>query len=69
MQVVGAVGFNKQRLELPSDVQPEVAQLIADCWSEVSAQRPSFAEVLERLAKLPCLTPTLTKIATADRDD
>lgn len=32
MQVVGAVGFQNKRLEIPEEVDPEVAQIINDCW-------------------------------------
>lgn len=32
MQVVGAVGFQNRRLEIPDDVDPVVAQIIRDCW-------------------------------------
>lgn len=32
MQVVGAVGFQNRRLEIPEEVDPEVAQIIHDCW-------------------------------------
>ncbi len=68
MQVVGAVGFNRQRLELPADIQTEVAALVAECWAEAPQQRPSFAEVMERLAKLPGLAPSLSKIASRDEE-
>ncbi len=69
MQVVGAVGFNKQRMEIPADVQPEVASLMHDCWAEAPHLRPAFSEVLVRLAKLPNLTPSFSKqCAAADRE-
>lgn len=32
MQVVGAVGFQNRRLEIPEEVDPVVAQIIYDCW-------------------------------------
>lgn len=32
MQVVGAVGFQHRRLEIPEDVDPAVAQIICECW-------------------------------------
>lgn len=32
MQVVGAVGFQNKRLEIPDDINPAVAQIIRDCW-------------------------------------
>lgn len=40
MQVVGAVGFNRQRLELPPDITPEVKDLIHQCWAEAPSVRP-----------------------------
>ncbi|KAI3512380.1 hypothetical protein L1887_19695 [Cichorium endivia] len=33
MQVIGAVGFMNQRLEIPNDVDPQWASLIESCWS------------------------------------
>ncbi|PPD91014.1 hypothetical protein GOBAR_DD12044 [Gossypium barbadense] len=32
MQVVGAVGFQNRRLEIPEDIDPMVAQIIRECW-------------------------------------
>ncbi|KAF1886610.1 hypothetical protein Lal_00045843 [Lupinus albus] len=32
MQVVGAVGFQNKRLEIPEEIDPVVAQIIRDCW-------------------------------------
>lgn len=32
MQVVGAVGFQNRRLEIPEEVDPAVAQIINECW-------------------------------------
>lgn len=32
MQVVGAVGFQNRRLEIPDDIDPVVAEIIRDCW-------------------------------------
>eukprot|EP00955_Chlamydomonas_euryale_P014123 152129-Chlamydomonas_euryale.AAC.6 len=52
MVVVGAVGFNHQRLELPDDLQPELRQLVSECWHEQPSARPSFGEVLDRLSEL-----------------
>ena len=69
MQVVGAVGYNRQRLQLPDDLQPDVSVLIGECWAEAPQHRPSFVEVLERLGKLTTLSPSLSKMAsTAARD-
>lgn len=32
MQVVGAVGFQNRRLEIPKEVDPLVARIIWECW-------------------------------------
>lgn len=32
LQVIGAVGFMDQRLEIPKDVEPQWAYLIKSCW-------------------------------------
>ena len=56
--MVGAVGFNGEQLELPSEVDPKIATIIKQCWSRDSRARPSFSELLKMLAEfdsLPCL--------------
>jgi hypothetical protein len=52
MQVVGAVGFAGQRLQLPAELEPAVARIILACWKTNSRDRPSFSEVLEMLRPL-----------------
>jgi serine/threonine protein kinase len=32
MQVVGAVGFQNSRLDIPKDIDPLVARIIWECW-------------------------------------
>jgi hypothetical protein len=32
MQVVGAVGFQNRRLDIPKEVDPVVASIIWECW-------------------------------------
>lgn len=32
MQVVGAVGFQNRRLDIPKEVDPLVARIIWECW-------------------------------------
>jgi len=32
MQVVGAVGFQHRRLDIPDDVDPAIANIIKQCW-------------------------------------
>ncbi|XWS26406.1 hypothetical protein CRYUN_Cryun26dG0029600 [Craigia yunnanensis] len=52
MQVVGAVGFQNRRLEIPEDVDPMVAQIIRECWQTEPNLRPSFAQLMSRLRRL-----------------
>ncbi|KAG6427491.1 hypothetical protein SASPL_111737 [Salvia splendens] len=48
-QVVAAVGFKGKRLEIPRDVNPEVAAIIEACWAKESWKRPSFSSIMESL--------------------
>ncbi|KAL9230381.1 hypothetical protein vseg_005743 [Gypsophila vaccaria] len=52
MQVVGAVGFQNRRLEIPESVDPMVAQIIRDCWENDPRSRPSFSQLIPRLKGL-----------------
>ncbi|KAE8658067.1 Serine/threonine-protein kinase CTR1 [Hibiscus syriacus] len=52
MQVVGAVGFQNRRLEIPKDIDPVVAQIIRDCWQTEPHLRPSFTQLMCRLRRL-----------------
>lgn len=52
MQVVGAVGFQNRRPEIPEDVNPAVAQIIRDCWQTEPHLRPSFSQLMSRLYRL-----------------
>lgn len=52
MQVIGAVGFMNQRLDIPSEVDPQWKSIILSCWESDPQQRPSFQELLERLREL-----------------
>ncbi|KAL2338950.1 hypothetical protein Fmac_013396 [Flemingia macrophylla] len=52
MQVIGAVGFMNQRLEIPKEVDPRWASIIESCWHSNPASRPTFPELLERLREL-----------------
>ncbi|KAK9665143.1 hypothetical protein RND81_14G093200 [Saponaria officinalis] len=49
MQVIGAVGFMNQRLDIPEDVDPKWALLIESCWNSEPQSRPTFQELLEKL--------------------
>ncbi|XP_071698882.1 uncharacterized protein [Rutidosis leptorrhynchoides] len=52
MQVIGAVGFMNQRLDIPKDVDPQWASLIESCWCSEPQSRPTFQEILETLKDL-----------------
>ncbi|KAE8702652.1 Serine/threonine-protein kinase EDR1 [Hibiscus syriacus] len=45
MQVVGAVGFQNRRLDIPEELDPLVARIIWECWQTDPNLRPSFAEL------------------------
>ncbi|KAL2992698.1 hypothetical protein AAZX31_10G062200 [Glycine max] len=51
-QVVAAVGFKGKRLEIPHDVNPQVAALIDACWANEPWKRPSFASIMDSLRPL-----------------
>ncbi|KAK9058916.1 hypothetical protein SSX86_023764 [Deinandra increscens subsp. villosa] len=51
-QVIGAVGFMNQRLEIPNDVDPQWASLIESCWTSEPRSRPTFEEILIKLKDL-----------------
>ncbi|XP_078446651.1 uncharacterized protein LOC144715584 [Wolffia australiana] len=52
MQVIGAVGFMDQRLELPEDLDPQWASIISNCWHSEPGLRPTFQELIDRLKDL-----------------
>ncbi|CAL1397430.1 unnamed protein product [Linum trigynum] len=52
MQVIGAVGFMNQRLEIPKDLDPRWASVIESCWLSDPASRPTFQELLDKLRDL-----------------
>ncbi|KAI3978278.1 hypothetical protein MKX01_003441 [Papaver californicum] len=52
MQVVGAVGFQNRRLEIPANVEPIVANIIHDCWQSDPKLRPSFSQLMSLLKPL-----------------
>ncbi|CAD7695962.1 unnamed protein product [Ostreobium quekettii] len=58
VQVVGAVGFNGQRLELPPNADSKISRLMSQCLAHNPADRPSFREILKFLRPLDAL-PTL----------
>ncbi|CAN6323917.1 unnamed protein product [Urochloa humidicola] len=52
MQVVGAVGFQDRRLDIPKEVDPLVAKIIRDCWQKDPNLRPSFGQLTSYLKTL-----------------
>ncbi|KAE8729105.1 Serine/threonine-protein kinase EDR1 [Hibiscus syriacus] len=52
MQVVGAVGFQNRRLDIPKELDPLVARIIWQCWQTDPSLRPSFAELTVALKPL-----------------
>lgn len=52
MQVVGAVGFQNRRLEIPKELDPLVARIIWECWQQDPNLRPSFAQLTVALKPL-----------------
>ncbi|XP_038881631.1 serine/threonine-protein kinase CTR1-like [Benincasa hispida] len=51
-QVVAAVGFKGKRLEIPRDLNPQVATIIEACFASEPCKRPSFYEIMESLKPL-----------------
>ncbi|CAN8237363.1 unnamed protein product [Cochlearia groenlandica] len=51
-QVVAAVGFKHKRLEIPRDLNPQVAAIIEGCWTNEPWKRPSFATIMDLLRPL-----------------
>ncbi|XP_042014464.1 serine/threonine-protein kinase CTR1-like isoform X3 [Salvia splendens] len=51
-QVVAAVGFKGKRLEIPENMNPQVADVIVACWANEPWKRPSFSSIMESLAPL-----------------
>ncbi|XVF50486.1 hypothetical protein PTKIN_Ptkin04bG0104900 [Pterospermum kingtungense] len=52
MQVVGAVGFQHRRLDIPDDMDPAIAEIIRKCWQTDPKLRPTFAEIMAALKPL-----------------
>ena len=49
VQIVGKVAFLHHRPKIPSWVEPEMEQLLSECWSRESCDRPEFTHILELL--------------------
>ncbi|KAE8658760.1 Serine/threonine-protein kinase CTR1 [Hibiscus syriacus] len=52
MQVIGAVGFMNQRLDIPKEVDPRWSSIIESCWQSDPQCRPTFQDLLEKLRDL-----------------
>ncbi|KAM7263566.1 hypothetical protein ACFE04_001249 [Oxalis oulophora] len=52
IKIVGEVGFNGRKLEIPNYVNPRAAALIEACWASEPSDRPSFTLIREALHKL-----------------
>ncbi|XP_052182224.1 LOW QUALITY PROTEIN: probable serine/threonine-protein kinase SIS8 [Diospyros lotus] len=52
MQVVGAVGFQHRRLDIPDNIDPAIADIIRKCWQTDPRLRPSFSEIMAALKPL-----------------
>ncbi|RVX11812.1 Serine/threonine-protein kinase CTR1 [Vitis vinifera] len=64
-QVVAAVGFKGKRLEIPRDLNPQVASIIEACWANEPWKRPSFFNIMESLK--PLIKPPTPQPVRADR--
>ncbi|KAL6531333.1 Serine/threonine-protein kinase edr1 [Orobanche minor] len=66
MQVVGAVGFQNRRLDIPNEVDPLVARIIWECWQMDPNMRPSFEQLCVALKPLQRLViPSHVELQTA----
>ncbi|KAL6605894.1 hypothetical protein ACP70R_041547 [Stipagrostis hirtigluma subsp. patula] len=70
MQVVGAVGFQQRRLDIPGNVDPAVAEIIQKCWQTDPRLRPTFSEIMAGLRPLlknmPANQPTRRRVQQTD---
>ncbi|CAN1856374.1 Probable serine/threonine-protein kinase SIS8 [Linum perenne] len=67
MQVVGAVGFQHRRLEIPNDMDSTIADIIRSCWQTDPRMRPSFAEIMAALKPLQKPATTTSQVARHTR--
>ncbi|RVW31357.1 Serine/threonine-protein kinase CTR1 [Vitis vinifera] len=56
-QVVAAVAFKGKRLEIPAEVNHQVAYLIEACWANEPSKRPPFSFIKEYLQPLISSSP------------
>ncbi|XP_075097161.1 uncharacterized protein LOC107793547 isoform X1 [Nicotiana tabacum] len=52
VQVIGAVGFMNQRLDIPKDVHPQWASIIESCWNSEPQSCPSSQKLVEKFNDL-----------------
>ncbi|XP_042000398.1 probable serine/threonine-protein kinase SIS8 isoform X1 [Salvia splendens] len=52
MQVVGAVGFQHRRLDIPDDMDPVIKDIVLRCWETDPNLRPTFSEIMAALKPL-----------------
>ncbi|WOL03259.1 3-phosphoinositide-dependent protein kinase B-like [Canna indica] len=52
MQVIAAVGFMNQRLDLPENLDPQWVSIIESCWHSEPKSRPTFQQLIERFRDL-----------------
>lgn len=52
MQVVGAVGFMNQRLQIPDGLDPEWVNMIEECWHIDPRCRPTFQNIMDQLKEI-----------------
>ncbi|RZC90388.1 hypothetical protein C5167_021406 [Papaver somniferum] len=63
MQVIGAVGFMDQRLDIPKEMDPEWVSIIESCWQSDPKHRPTFQELVEKLKHLQRLQAQASRLA------
>jgi hypothetical protein len=52
IQITFMVAIEGARPEIPDSVLPAARQLIADCWEADAGERPTFEEIVDRLAEM-----------------
>ncbi|CAF2071185.1 unnamed protein product [Brassica napus] len=57
-QVVASGGFKNKRLEIPWNLNPQVAAIIEGCWTNEPWNNPSFATIMDLLRPLVKLAVT-----------
>ncbi|KAG6489677.1 hypothetical protein ZIOFF_050953 [Zingiber officinale] len=66
MQVVGAVGFQNRRLDIPKEVDPLVARIIWECWQTLlNFCLNDLLDQGSKLAPLICTTDNCAQFLTA----